>query len=39
MEQIGSTRAVPDILARRPDITVVLVRTVGVWGSMTTYAP
>ena len=38
MEQIGSTRAVPDILTRRPDTTVVLVRTVGVWGSMTTYA-
>src|SRR5476649_967479 len=27
LEQIGSTRAVPDILARRPDTTVVLVRT------------
>ena len=39
LEQIGSTRAVPDILARRPDTTVVLVRTVGVWGSMTTFAP
>jgi acyl-CoA synthetase (AMP-forming)/AMP-acid ligase II/1-acyl-sn-glycerol-3-phosphate acyltransferase/acyl carrier protein len=39
LEQIGSTRAVPDILTRRPDTTVVLVRTVGVWGSMTTYAP
>jgi long-chain-fatty-acid--[acyl-carrier-protein] ligase len=38
LEQIGSTRAVPDILARRPDTTLVLVRTVGVWGSMTTYA-
>ena len=39
LEQIGSTRAVPDILAQRPDTTVVLVRTVGVWGSMTTFAP
>ena len=38
LEQIGSTRAVPDILARRPDTTLVLVRTVGAWGSMTTYA-
>jgi long-chain-fatty-acid--[acyl-carrier-protein] ligase len=38
LEVIGSTRAVPDILAQRPDTTVVLVRTVGVWGSMTTYA-
>src|SRR5476649_1254558 len=39
LEQVGSTRAVPDILTRRPDTTVVLVRTVGVWGSMTTFAP
>jgi acyl-CoA synthetase (AMP-forming)/AMP-acid ligase II/acyl carrier protein/1-acyl-sn-glycerol-3-phosphate acyltransferase len=39
LEQIGSTRAVPDILAQRPDTTLVLVRTVGVWGSMTTFAP
>jgi acyl-CoA synthetase (AMP-forming)/AMP-acid ligase II/1-acyl-sn-glycerol-3-phosphate acyltransferase/acyl carrier protein len=39
LEVVGSTRAVPDILARRPDTTLVLVRTVGVWGSMTTYAP
>jgi long-chain-fatty-acid--[acyl-carrier-protein] ligase len=39
LEQIGSTRAVPDILTQRPNTTVVLVRTVGVWGSMTTYAP
>jgi len=38
LEVIGSTRAVPDILAQRPNTTVVLVRTVGVWGSMTTYA-
>src|SRR5271154_5717152 len=39
LEQIGSTRAVPDILARRPNTTLVLVRTVRVWGSMTTFAP
>jgi len=39
LEVVGSTRAVPDILAQRPDTTLVLVRTVGVWGSMTTYAP
>jgi len=39
LERIGFTRAVPDILARRPDTTVVLVRTAGVWGSMSTCAP
>jgi long-chain-fatty-acid--[acyl-carrier-protein] ligase len=39
LEQIGSTRAVPDLLAQRPDLTLVLVRTAGVWGSMTTFAP
>jgi acyl-CoA synthetase (AMP-forming)/AMP-acid ligase II/1-acyl-sn-glycerol-3-phosphate acyltransferase/acyl carrier protein len=39
LERIGSTRAVSDILTQRPDTTVVLVRTVGVWGSMTTFAP
>jgi long-chain-fatty-acid--[acyl-carrier-protein] ligase len=39
LEQVGSTRAVPDILAQRPDTSVVLVRTVGVWGSMTSFAP
>lgn len=39
LEQIGSTRAVSDILAQRPDTTLVLVRTVGVWGSMSTFAP
>ncbi len=38
LEQIGSTRAVSDILAQRPDTTLVLVRTVGVWGSMTSFA-
>src|SRR5271154_457596 len=39
LEQVGSTRAVPDILAQRPGTTVVLVRTAGVWGSMTSFAP
>jgi len=39
LEQVGFTRAVPDILTQRPNTTVVLVRTVGLWGSMTTYAP
>ena len=38
LEVIGSTRAVPDILTQRPNTTVALVRTVGAWGSMTTYA-
>ena len=38
LEKIGFTRAVPDILARRPETTVVLVRTVGVWGSISTFA-
>jgi acyl-CoA synthetase (AMP-forming)/AMP-acid ligase II/1-acyl-sn-glycerol-3-phosphate acyltransferase/acyl carrier protein len=38
VEQIGSTRAVPDILAQRPDTTLVLVRTVGVWGGMSTFS-
>ena len=39
LEQIGFTRAVPDILARRPETTIALVRTAGVWGSMSTFAP
>ncbi|MCE0498406.1 MAG: AMP-binding protein [Methylacidiphilales bacterium] len=39
LEQIGSTRAVSDILARRPQTTLILVRTAGVWGSMSTCAP
>ena len=38
LEQIGFTRAVPDILTRRPETRIALVRTVGVWGSMTGYA-
>jgi len=39
LEQIGWTRAVSDLLSQRPDTTIALVRTVGVWGSMTTFAP
>jgi len=39
LEQIGSTRAVSDILARRPQTPLVLVRTVGVWGGMSTCGP
>lgn len=38
LEHIGFTRAVSDLLTLRPDTTVVLVRTVGVWGSMSTCA-
>jgi long-chain-fatty-acid--[acyl-carrier-protein] ligase len=38
LEQISSTRAVPEILAQCPGTTVVLVRTAGAWGSMTTFA-
>ena len=38
LEHIGSTRAVSDILRWRPNTTIVLVRTVGVWGSMTSFA-
>lgn len=32
-EVVGSARAVHEILTRRPDVNVVLVRTRGVWGS------
>jgi long-chain-fatty-acid--[acyl-carrier-protein] ligase len=38
LEKIGFTRAVSDVLARRPGATVVLVRTVGVWGGISTFA-
>lgn len=38
LERIGFTRAVSDILTLRPDTTVVLVRTIGVWGSISTCA-
>ncbi len=32
-EVVGSARAVHEILTRRPDVNIVLVRTRGVWGS------
>ena len=38
VEHIGGTRAVSDILAAAPDVTVVLVRTRGLWGSMYSWA-
>lgn len=38
LERIGGTRAVSQILERHPATTLVLVRTAGVWGSMTSVA-
>jgi long-chain-fatty-acid--[acyl-carrier-protein] ligase len=38
-ERLGAARALTDILRAVPDVTVVLVRTRGVWGSSFTYAP
>jgi long-chain-fatty-acid--[acyl-carrier-protein] ligase len=38
LERIGGARAVADILAALPNVTVVLVRTRGLWGSMFSYA-
>lgn len=38
VERIGGTRSVADILAAVPDVTVVLVRTRGMWGSMYSFA-
>jgi long-chain-fatty-acid--[acyl-carrier-protein] ligase len=38
IEDIGSTRAVADLLERCPQVNIVLVRTRGVWGSTFTYA-
>ena len=38
LEQIGFTRAVSDILAQRPKTKIALVRTAGVWGSMSSRA-
>jgi long-chain-fatty-acid--[acyl-carrier-protein] ligase len=38
VERIGGTRSVADILAAVPDVTVVLVRTRGMWGSMYGFA-
>ncbi len=39
VERIGGTRAVADLLAAVPNVTVVLVRTRGIWGSMYSWAP
>lgn len=38
VERIGGARAVSDILAAVPNVTVVLVRTRGLWGSMFSWA-
>jgi long-chain-fatty-acid--[acyl-carrier-protein] ligase len=38
VERVGGNRAVADILAAVPDVTVVLVRTRGMWGSMYSFA-
>ncbi len=39
VERVGGTRAVADILAAVPHVTVVLVRSRGYWGSMYSWAP
>jgi long-chain-fatty-acid--[acyl-carrier-protein] ligase len=38
VERVGGTRAVADILAAVPNVTVVLARTRGMWGSMFSFA-
>jgi long-chain-fatty-acid--[acyl-carrier-protein] ligase len=38
MEHLGGARSASDILAAVPEVTVVLVRTRGLWGSMTGHA-
>lgn len=38
VEKLGGARAVSDILAAVPNVTVVLVRTHGLWGSMFSWA-
>ncbi len=38
VERLGGARTVADVLAAVPDITVVLVRTRGLWGSMFSWA-
>jgi long-chain-fatty-acid--[acyl-carrier-protein] ligase len=38
VERIGGTRTVADVLAAVPNVTVVLVRTRGLWGSMFSWA-
>jgi long-chain-fatty-acid--[acyl-carrier-protein] ligase len=37
-EHLGGARTVADVLAAMPNVAVVLVRTRGLWGSMTSYA-
>ena len=37
-EHLGGARTVADVLAAMPEVTVVLARTRGLWGSMTSYA-
>src|SRR5262249_7660555 len=39
LEHVGGARSVADILAAVPNVTVVLARTRGLWGSMFSYAP
>ncbi len=38
IERLGGARTVADVLAAVPEATVVLARTRGLWGSMTSYA-
>ena len=38
-EHLGGARTVADVLAAFPNVTVVLARTRGLWGSITSYAP
>ena len=38
VERVGGTRSVADILGAVPDVTVVMVRTRGMWGSMYSFA-
>lgn len=37
-EHLGGARTVADVLAAQPNITVLLVRTRGLWGSLSSYA-
>jgi long-chain-fatty-acid--[acyl-carrier-protein] ligase len=39
VERLGGARALADILKEVPEVTVVLVRTRGLWGSTFSYAP
>ncbi len=38
-EILGGTRSVPDILQQRPNTKLILVRTSGMWGSLSGFAP